>query len=123
MAYFWYGDLGVCVCVQLLLLVVVLLLLLMQQSLVTHAPLLNMCTISVVDYMAHDGKKSRSLGMVGGTIFLDHVTLMLFNYYQVTFTAAETVEAKQGYKRQLEQYDCKVKYYHVDNSIFESEEF
>jgi hypothetical protein len=48
---------------------------------------------------------------------------MLFNYHQVTFTAAETVQAKHAYERELEQYDRKVKHYHADNGIFDSEEF
>jgi hypothetical protein len=48
---------------------------------------------------------------------------MIYNYHQVTFSAAETVQAKQAYERELEQYDRKVKHYRVDNGIFDAAEF
>jgi hypothetical protein len=38
---------------------------LMQQSLATHALSINMCAISMVDYMAYEVKKGRTIGMVG----------------------------------------------------------
>jgi hypothetical protein len=59
----------------------------------------------------------------GGTIFVDHVTGMIYNYHQVTFSAAKTVQAKQAYECELEQYNRKVKHYHADNGIFDAAEF
>ena len=44
-------------------------------------------------------------------------------YHQVTFSAEETVQAKLAYERELENYNCNVKHYHVDNGIFKSQEF
>ena len=48
---------------------------------------------------------------------------MIYNYHQVTFSAEETVQAKQAYEHELEQHDRKVKHYHADNSVFDSMEF
>ena len=61
--------------------------------------------------------------MAGGTIFVDHVTGMIFTYHQVTFSAEETVQAKLAYERELENYGRNVKHYHADNGIFKSQEF
>ena len=66
-------------------------------------------------------KESHTYG--GGTIFVDHVTGMIFNYHQVTFSAEETVEAKLAYERELENYGRNVKHYHGNNGIFKSHEF
>ena len=56
-------------------------------------------------------------------IVVNHMTGMIYNYHQVTFSAEETVQAKQAYERELEQHDRKVKHYHADNGVFDSMEF
>jgi len=61
-------------------------------------------TCSLDQYVCHvrgrlpgsRGREKESLKYCGGTIFVDHVTGMIYTYHQVSFSAEETVQAKQS---------------------------
>jgi hypothetical protein len=57
----------------------------------------------------------------GATIFVDQATGLGYVHVQKTFSAEETLEAKQAFERYSATHGVKVLHYHADNGVFASD--
>ena len=62
-------------------------------------------------------------GYTCGTLFVDHASGKIFNFSQLSTTAAETVQSKLRLEAMARQEGFRIKAYHSDNDIFTSKEF
>ena len=58
-----------------------------------------------------------------GTLFVDHASGKIFNFSQMSTTAAETVRSKLYLEAMAHHEDFCIKAYHSDNGIFASKTF
>jgi GAG-pre-integrase domain len=64
------------------------------------------------------GREPASEKLVGGAIFADHATGLVFNQHQVGLTAAETVKSKHAFERFADSFALKIQGYATDNHPF-----
>ncbi len=67
------------------------------------------------------GREQR--GYSCGTIFVDHSSGKVFNYPQLSTTAADTIRSKRILERLAYDEGIKIKSYHSDNGVFASTAF
>ncbi len=64
-----------------------------------------------------------SHGYTCGTLFVDHASGKIFNFPQLSTTAAETVRSKQSLERLAFDEGITIKHFHSDNGVFASAAF
>mmetsp|Transcript_9964 Transcript_9964/g.14099 ORF Transcript_9964/g.14099 Transcript_9964/m.14099 type:complete len:147 (+) Transcript_9964:2-442(+) len=57
------------------------------------------------------------------TVFVDHFSGYVYQFYNPTLTSAETVIAKRALEAHLNSYGVKVQCYHTDNGRFADKAF
>jgi hypothetical protein len=73
--------------------------------------------------MATSGHSSSAHGYTCGTIFVDHCSGYIFVHPQKTNSAEETIRSKLLVEREAADVGKKIKSYHSDNGVFNSDEF
>ena len=73
--------------------------------------------------MATSGHSSSAHGYTCGTIFVDHCSGHIFVHPQKTNSAEETIRSKLLVEREAADVGKKIKAYHLDNGVFNSDEF
>ena len=64
------------------------------------------------------GQEQQSQQYYGGTLFYDHASGCLFNYHQISLSAAETIEAFHALKREAGLCGVNIRAIHTDNGVF-----
>ncbi len=67
------------------------------------------------------GRESR--GYTCGTLFVDHASGKIFNFPQLSTTAADTIRSKHLLERLALDDGIRIKHYHSDNGVFNSAAF
>ena len=67
------------------------------------------------------GREADSKKYCGGTIFYDHASGLIKNYNQTTLTADETLTSKRLFEHECAKLGFRIKKYHTDNGIFDSQ--
>ncbi|KAL7476906.1 hypothetical protein ACHAW6_002742 [Cyclotella cf. meneghiniana] len=58
-----------------------------------------------------------------GTIFVDHFSRLRYVHFMTTQTSAETLQAKQAYKRFASERGIRIRHYHCNNGRFADNAF
>ena len=66
---------------------------------------------------------SSSPKLIGGTIFIDHMSGKIFAHHQLSLRANDTLMGKRIVEREARQLGIKVSSFLTDNGIFKSQEF
>ena len=69
------------------------------------------------------GHSSTTHGYVAGTIYVDHASGWIFHRAQKSISASDTIRGKLLLEREAVEVGTKIKAYHSDNGVFNSEEF
>jgi hypothetical protein len=68
------------------------------------------------------GKESKDNHYNGGTIFVDHASLLMFLKHQVALTTCETLRGKKAFETFASQFGFKIQSYSADKVPFKSAE-
>ena len=66
------------------------------------------------------GKEFSIIQLYGGTIFVVHTTIYIFNNYQVDLTAASTIGIKHQCESKFDEFGVQIKKYAANNQSFRS---
>ena len=73
--------------------------------------------------METHGQEQQSYQYCGGTLFYDHASGRLFNYHQISLSAAETIEAFHALEREAGLCGVNIRAIHTNNGVFTSKAF
>jgi hypothetical protein len=66
------------------------------------------------------GKEQKTKQYTGGTLFVDHMTAMIYISHQIFLQTGETLKGKHQFERFAKEQGVQVKAYHADNHPFGS---
>lgn len=69
------------------------------------------------------GKERDSQQYVGGTIFVDHASGLIFTSHQPTLGSSDTIRSVAKLEQFFSEHDVKLKRFHTDNGVFTTNEF
>ena len=70
----------------------------------------------------HRGQPTKAR-YVGATVFVDHFTDFTYVHLMIKLDADSTVEAKQAFERVANEHGVRIKHYHSDNGLFDTNVF
>ena len=73
--------------------------------------------------VSSSGRSSSAHGYVAGTIYVDHASGWIFHRPQKSIAASDTIRGKLLLEREATEVNTKIKSYHSDNGVFNSDEF